>query len=67
MTRATYDAIIQGTVLLGRKGNRYLVGVQTEMAKEWLENRLRDLVQRALANVIGAPVAIEFSLIDIIG
>jgi hypothetical protein len=64
MTRATYDTIIQGTMLLGRKNGNYVVGVQTEMAKEWLENRLRDIVRRALSSVIGVSVDVEFRLID---
>jgi hypothetical protein len=63
MTRATYDAIIQGTVLLSQEDNTYLIGVQSEMAKEWLENRLHDIVQRALSSVVGEGVAIEFRLI----
>lgn len=64
MTRATYDTIIQGTMLLGRENGNYVVGVQTEMAKEWLENRLRDVVRRALSSVIGVTVNVEFRLID---
>lgn len=64
MTRATYDTIIQGTMLLGRENGNYVVGVQTEMAKEWLENRLRDIVRRALSIVIGVTVNVEFRLID---
>jgi hypothetical protein len=64
MTRATYDTIIQGTMLLGRENGNYVVGVQTEMAKEWLENRLRDIVRRALSSVIGVTVNVEFRLID---
>jgi hypothetical protein len=63
MTRATYDAIIQGTVLLRQDGNTYLIGAHTEMAKEWLENRLHDIVQRALSSVVGESVSIEFELI----
>jgi hypothetical protein len=63
MTRATYDAIIQGTVLLRQENNTYLIGVQSEMAKEWLENRLHDIVQRALSSVVGEGVVIEFRLI----
>lgn len=62
MTRATYDAIIQGTVLLKQENDIYLIGVQSEMAKEWLENRLRDIVQRALSSVVGEGVVIEFRL-----
>lgn len=65
MTRATYDTIIQGTILLGRENGNYVVGVQTEMAKEWLENRLRDIVRRALSSVIGVTVNVEFRLIDV--
>jgi len=64
MTRATYDAIIQGTTLLGRENGNYIVGVQTDMAKDWLENRLRDIVRRALSTVIGVTVNVEFRLMD---
>ncbi len=63
MTQATYDAIIQRTVLVGQEGNKYVIGVYTEMAKEWLENRLYDIVQRALSNVVGTSVQIEFRLL----
>jgi hypothetical protein len=63
MTRATYEAIIQGTMLLGQEGNTYLIGAHTEIAKEWLENRLHDIVQRALSSVVGEDVTIEFELI----
>ncbi len=62
MTRATYDAVIQGTVLLGQENNVYWIGVQTEMAKEWLENRLRDVVQRCLSTVVGLPVTVKFTV-----
>ena len=34
-----------------------------EIAKEWLENRLHDIVQRALSSVVGENVMIEFELI----
>jgi hypothetical protein len=64
MTRATYDAVLQSTELIGRENNIYIVGVQTEMAKEWLENRLRDIVQRALASVVGTSVKVEFRLMN---
>ena len=62
MTRATYDAVVQGTRLIGHDDGVYIVGVQSDMAKEWLENRLRDVVQRALSSVIGTSIEIEFRL-----
>ncbi len=64
MTRATYDTIIQGTRLIRREDGIYIIGVQTEMAKEWLENRLRDIVRRALSSVVGVSVNVEFRLMD---
>ena len=64
MTRATYDAIVQGTRLMGHGDGVYIVGVQSDMAKEWLENRLRDVVQRALSSVIGTSIEIEFRLMN---
>jgi hypothetical protein len=64
MTQATYDTIIQGTSLLEQEGNKYIIGAQTEIAKDWLENRLRDIVQRALSSVVGEVVKVEFVLLD---
>jgi hypothetical protein len=64
MTRATYDAVIQGTELVRRENEVYIVGVQSEMAKEWLENRLREIVQRTLSSVVGMPVKVEFKLMQ---
>ena len=63
MTRATFDAIIQPTVLLRQSGDQYIVGVRSEMAQEWLENRLHDIVQRALSSVVATPVEIKFELV----
>ena len=67
MARATYDALIQGTKLLGRENGIYVIGVQSEMAKEWLENRLRGTVQRALSSVLGVTVEVEFRLLNVSG
>lgn len=64
MTQATYDAVVQGTKLMGRESSFYIIGVQSEMAKEWLENRLHDVVKRALSTVVGASVKIEFRLMS---
>lgn len=62
MTQATYDAIVQGTRLIGHSDRRYVVGVPSETARQWLESRLRGLVERALSTVVGEPVHIDFVL-----
>lgn len=63
LTRATFEAVIQGTKLVGYDDDVYIVGVQSEMTQEWLENRLREVVQRALSTVVGATVKVEFRLL----
>ena len=65
MTRATYDAIVAQTELLARGENGVcVIGVKSEMAKEWLENRLHDTVKRTLSNVLGAQVEVKFKLVE---
>jgi hypothetical protein len=64
MTQATYDAIIQRTVLITQKNGCYVIGVHNEMAKEWLENRLHDIVQRTLSSVVGMSSQVEFRLLN---
>ena len=65
MTRATYDAIVAQTELLARGENGVcVIGVKSEMAKEWLENRLCDIVKRTLSNVLGAQVEVKFKLVE---
>lgn len=51
MTRATFDAVIQPTRLISLDDGVAIIGVQSDMAREWLENRLSDVVRRALASV----------------
>ena len=62
MTKAAFNSVMQGTTLIGLDGEVYVIKVATKLAKEWLENRLRQLVERALSNVIGSPTTVEFRL-----
>ncbi len=64
MTQATYDSIVQGTKLLRREKGVYVIGVPSEMTREWLENRWHDIIQRALSSVVGAAVKIKFELMS---
>lgn len=63
MTKATYEAIIEGTVLLSSANEVYKICTPTTMSKEWLENRLKSMVVRALVSVMGQPiVGVEFEV-----
>ncbi len=63
MTRSTYDSVIKPTTFLEYKNNHYMIGVHTFQAKEWLEKRLLDIVERTLSSIIGEVTTVEFKLL----
>lgn len=63
MTRATFETVIRPTRLISLSDGVAIIGVHNDMAKDWLENRLRDVVQRALASVCEVQ-KIEFILLE---
>jgi len=62
LASTTYQAVIEGTQLMGQADGTYLIGVHSQMAYTWLQNRLTEMVQRALSTVIGIPVCVKFKL-----
>ncbi|MCL4805523.1 MAG: chromosomal replication initiator protein DnaA [Anaerolineae bacterium] len=60
MTRATFTTWLQGTRALSFAGDEFVVGVRNDFAKDWLENRLYDLIARTLAGVAERPVTVRF-------
>jgi len=73
MTQATFDSWLRGTYPLGQQngpstrlasGHSPLrIAVRNELAKEWLDNRLRETVQRAVSTVLGQPVTLAFEVV----
>jgi hypothetical protein len=64
MTRATYDTWIRRTLLLSVEGSKATLGVQNVRAKDWLENRLAPLFQRALGRHLDGPVELAFVVLE---
>jgi len=62
MTKAMFDGVMRGTQLMGVDNGVYVIKVATDMARDWLDNRLKNVVQRALTSVIGSSVEIEFQI-----
>lgn len=52
MTRGTFDTWVKDTRLIAREGLNFTVLVSSEFAQDWLENRLRTTIQRAVMNLI---------------
>jgi len=60
MTRSTFNAWLRDSRLVQLEDGRCVVEVRSEYGREWLEHRLRPVVERALERVVGRPVAVEF-------
>ena len=60
MTQATFNTWLKDACLISEKSGRFTIGVRNAYAKDWLENRLADMIMRTLAAVVGAPVEVEF-------
>ena len=60
MTKAMFNSVMQSTTLVGAEKDTYIINVGSAMAKDWLDNRLKNIVRRTLTNVVGANVDVEF-------
>lgn len=59
---ATYDSFLRNTVALGYDGSTFVLGVPTQFAKEWLEQRHRDAIGDCLAEIAQRPVAVRLEV-----
>jgi chromosomal replication initiator protein len=60
MTRATFNTWLKDARLLNCEGGEYVISVRNDYAKDWLENRLHDTIQRTLASIVGEQVSLRF-------
>lgn len=60
MTRATFNTWLKDTCLLRQKENLYVIGVKNAYAKDWLENRLHDIILRTLSAIVDKTIEIQF-------
>jgi len=60
MTQATYDTTVQPTQLVELTADRAVIHADTGLARDWLENRLAETVQRTLKTVLAREVAVRF-------
>jgi chromosomal replication initiator protein len=60
LTKATFDTWLRQTSVISFEDGQYVIGVRSGYAKDWLEHRLRGVIQRVLSHTTGRTVAIEF-------
>ena len=65
VTRANYETWLRDTVGLRQDEGRFIVGAHSDFATEWLGTRLRPLIAKTLAGVVGQPVDVDFEVLRI--
>lgn len=62
VTRANFDTWLRDTVGLHHESGHFVVGAQNEFAIEWLGARMRPLITKTLARVLGHSIAVAFEV-----
>jgi len=63
VTRANFDTWLRDTVGLRHDDTAFVVGAQNDFAIEWLSTRLRPLIAKTLARVVGRATDVRFEVI----
>jgi chromosomal replication initiator protein len=64
VTRANFDTWLRDTVGLRHEPGRFVVGAPSDFATEWLGTRLRPLITKTLARVLGTATDVGFEVIS---
>ncbi len=65
MTRATFDSWLRDTRVSEASNGVLVVEVRNQYGVEWLEGRLRPVIERTLNHVAGQQIEIEFVVADV--
>ena len=63
VTRANFDTWLRDTQGLRFEGDTFFVGAPNDFAREWLSMRLKPMIARALASVVGHKVEVAFEVL----
>ncbi|MHB8377208.1 MAG: chromosomal replication initiator protein DnaA [Dehalococcoidia bacterium] len=63
VTRANFDTWLRDTVGLRDDHDGFVVGAPNDFAREWLSMRLRPMIARTLARVLGHKVDVTFEVL----
>lgn len=60
MTKGTYETWVRDTACLAYEDGAFVIGVSNAYAKDWLSLRLRPMIKRTLASIVGRAVDVSF-------
>lgn len=63
VTRPNYETWLRNTAGLEFDTDRFVVGVPSDFASEWLRSRLSGLIDRTVSQLAGTPVEVSFRVL----
>jgi chromosomal replication initiator protein len=60
LTRATFETWLRNSRLVTCEDGVFVIGVANTYARDWLESRLRSVVERVLARLTGQSAQVRF-------
>lgn len=60
MPSATFNTWVRDTWVVGYEDGEFIIGLPNAYARDWLENRLRNKIKRALSSFIQRSVQVQF-------
>ena len=62
VSKPNFNTWLKDTVGISYKNNNFVIGVPNAFVAEWLEHRLRSLVEKTLVGIVGKNLTIQFHI-----
>jgi chromosomal replication initiator protein len=62
MPSATYNTWVRDTWVIAYEDGEFIIGIPNAYARDWLENRLRHKIKRALSSIVHRSVQVNFKV-----
>ena len=60
VSRSTFNTWLSGASLVAREADEYIIGVNSDFVRDWLEARMRTTIERTVAGIAGEKVVVSF-------
>jgi chromosomal replication initiator protein len=60
MTKGAYETWVRDTTFIAHEDHAFVIGVPNAYARDWLSVRLRPVIKRTLAGIVGQAVDVNF-------
>lgn len=60
VSRSTFDTWLRQTRLVSCEGGKYIVGVESGFARDWLDERMRTTVERTITGIVSGAATVSF-------